>query len=1176
MFLGMGHLAVQISAIKPVDVHPDSGERDCAAGRSAITEENHTRPIAFLIGSGIALIVAVAFGIAITIINLRESALTDSKRELGNTALLIAKHVEQQIEELELVQNGIVEQIQSLGVVSNEDLERKMSGEEVQLQFIHRISGFSHINTLVLIDSDGMMVNASSGRQNPRISFADRDYFKALKSDPKLTVYFSEPVHGRIDAGWKIIVAHKISAPSGEFLGLIVASIRPEVFESYFQSISLGASSVINLQRNDGMLLVRYPHIESVVGRTYSGVLRALEGRERGTTQLVGKMENKDLILAGHRLRRYPIFVSVGMESVFALANWRKNTFALIGVGGFAVLLIAAIVYIITRKLLQSRNQFKRAFDEQQQQLDTAFRYMSQGLVMFDASGRLVVCNDRYRQIYDLPADLTKQGCSVLELLNYRVKDGTFKQSPEEYINNLFVKIAQGKIVKQEVEIGDGRIIAVVNQPMTGGGWVATHEDVTEKVRAEKVNEKQKLQLDAALENMSQGLCMFDATQRLIVCNKRYAELYGLDYEQTKPGRTLREILEYRIARGTAPHDKESYIRDRINEVVANRPYQITNKLGDGRFVSVVHQPMDGGGWVATHEDITVQKSAEQELNETKQFLNLIIENIPVAVVVKDAKTRKFVLVNRAFEAMLDLPQEDLLGRTVFDLYKANDAKLMDESDRECLDGSLAVRSNEYEVETPMRGSRILTTNRIVIRDTQGDQKYLVVVIDDVTDRRKSEQRIEFMAHHDALTGLVNRPAVVQKIEDAAARQRRRGEAFSVLLLDLDRFKQVNDTLGHPTGDALLREIAIRLKTLLRETDVLARLGGDEFVVIQSGERNQREAASVLSHRILDIVAQPFSLGASEVNIGASIGIALAPEHATNPDDLLKMADMALYRTKSGGRNGYSFYDTEMSEAANTRHEIESELRHAIQNNEFELHYQPIVNTKTRRICGAEALIRWRHPIKGMIAPDRFIPLAEETGLITQIGEWVLHTACTEAVTWPVDIKIAVNLSPVQFRKSNLPEIVMYALAQTGLSPERLELEITETALIESAAECLPVLQQFKNLGISVALDDFGTGYSSLGQLTMFPFDKIKIDKSFTQNMTKRPECAAIIAGTLTIAQGLGIVTTAEGVETADQYRLLRLAGVDSLQGYLFKRPGPASEIDFESVCGIPELENAA
>jgi diguanylate cyclase (GGDEF)-like protein/PAS domain S-box-containing protein len=604
--------------------------------------------------------------------------------------------------------------------------------------------------------------------------------------------------------------------------------------------------------------------------------------------------------------------------------------------------------------------------------------------------------------------------------------------------------------------------------------------------------------------------------------------------------------------------------------------YYTENELSDGRVYAVSHQPMLGGGWVAVHQDVTKQRQAEQELDKTKQFLDCIIANIPIAVVVKDAKTRRFLLVNQAFEAMLDLSRNDLLGKTVFDIYQNKAAEFIDSGDSETLGSPHGVNYSEYEVESPNHGTRVHATNRIVIRDPQGNAKYLIAVIEDVTERKKSEQRIAFMAHHDALTGLANRVAVAEKIEEAGARQRRFGEPFSVLLLDLDRFKHVNDTLGHAAGDALLREVAARLKGFLRETDVLARLGGDEFAIIQAAESNQRQAASKLADRITRIIAKPFNIDGTEFHIAASIGIALAPEHATDTDSLLKMADMALYSAKSAGRNGYRFFGPEMSAAASERQDLETDLRRAIAQEEFELHYQPIIDTQSGKVSGAEALIRWRHATKGMIPPDQFIPLAEDTGLIAQIGEWVLHTACLEAATWPEGVKVAVNLSAVQFRKSDLPDVVMYALAKAGLPPERLELEITETALIESAAECLPALRQFKNLGITVALDDFGTGYSSLSQLTLFPFNKIKIDKSFTQNLTKRTECAAIISGTLALAQSLNIETTAEGVETVQQYQLLRLAGVTSLQGYLFQRPCPANEIDFNGIYTAPEREDAA
>ena len=691
---------------------------------------------------------------------------------------------------------------------------------------------------------------------------------------------------------------------------------------------------------------------------------------------------------------------------------------------------------------------------------------------------------------------------------------------------------------------------------------------------------EQSERFNAAVENMSQGLCMFDSANRLVVCNRLYAQMYMLPEKLLQPGSPHDQIVAYCVHTGILDGEcGEPAIQRLLSTSQTPSPDErntTINRLAGGRLVRVVRRPLERGGWVATHEDITAQQRAEEELSETKQFLQSIIQNIPIAVVVKDAKTGKILLVNRAFETMLNVAQEKLVGRTVFDIYRSDYAELITKADDATLATGSGVEYQEYNIETPARGARVHATSRIVIRDSQGDAKYLVVVIDDVTEQRKSEQRIAFMAHHDALTGLANRATVAQKIEEATARQRRWGAPFTVLLLDLDRFKHVNDTLGHSAGDALLREVAARLKASLRETDTLARLGGDEFAIIQSGEIDQKAAAATLAQRVIELIAEPFSIESHEFNIGTSIGIALAPEQGTDPDALLKMADMALYRAKSDGRNGYRFFDPDMGAAANERLALEGDLRRALRNNEFQLFYQPIVDAKTMRVCAAEALLRWRHPTRGVIYPDKFIPLAEETGQIAQIGEWVLNTACADAVSWPADVKVAVNLSTVQFRKTNLPEVVMAALTQSGLSPRRLELEMTETALIEAASECLPAFQRFKSLGITIALDDFGTGYSSLSQLTTFPFDRIKIDKSFTQNLTKRADCAAIISATLTLANSLDIATTAEGVETADQCRLLRLAGVTSLQGYLFKRPVPVTEIEFDCIFADSKLANVA
>ncbi len=788
-----------------------------------------------------------------------------------------------------------------------------------------------------------------------------------------------------------------------------------------------------------------------------------------------------------------------------------------------------------------------------------------------------------FRHLHETPADTYWNNAAsrarfdgVVRLISYRVVSGIPLVALVGLAGQDIFQQANATLRKYVIAGTILTIIVLIVMILGATREARILSTAAELRRSKQSFEQSNLLLQTALTNMADGLCMFDREQRLVVCNERYGAMYGLAPEQTQPGTTLRSILEARVRTGKSPRDAEGYIHRRLTEIAEHKPYYVENELTDGHVYAVSHRPMPDGGWVATHIDISEQRRAEQELDETRKFLDSIIENIPVSVVVKDAKTRKYLLVNRAFEDMLGLPRSVMLNRTSFDIHRPKDAQNIDDADTEALGDSDQVNYKEIEVNTPMRGPRMQATSRIVIKSSRGESKFIIAVIDDVTERKKAEQRIAFLAHHDALTGLANRAALTQKIDEAAARQRRRKEPFSVLLLDLDRFKQVNDTLGHPAGDTLLIEVATRLKSLLRETDILARLGGDEFAVIQSGEASQRDAAKSLAERIIDLLGKPYAIEGGNISIGTSIGIALAPEHEGGSDDLLKMADLALYRAKSAGRNGYCFFDPEMSEVASARQEIESDLRRAIQQNEFELHYQPIVDSKTRKICSAEALVRWRHPTKGLLYPDLFIPLAEETGMITQIGDWVLRAACTEAATWPGEIKVAVNLSLVQFRKSNLPDVVMRALVDSGLRPERLELEITETALIESAAECLPALRQFKSLGITVALDDFGTGYSSLSQLAMFPFDKIKIDKSFTQNLTKRSECAAIVSATLTLAQNLDIATTAEGVETIDQYRLLRLAGVTSLQGYLFKRPGPASEIDFDAVYGGYAIENAA
>jgi diguanylate cyclase (GGDEF)-like protein len=428
-----------------------------------------------------------------------------------------------------------------------------------------------------------------------------------------------------------------------------------------------------------------------------------------------------------------------------------------------------------------------------------------------------------------------------------------------------------------------------------------------------------------------------------------------------------------------------------------------------------------------------------------------------------------------------------------------------------------------------------------------------------------ANRRVLELAQTDTLTGLPNRAFFLARLDELNGQLKDRGPTFSILMLDLDRFKNVNDSLGHGAGDVLLRQVALRLKSAVRASDVLARLGGDEFAIIQEGCEDQRVCSTELAARIAKLVTEPFLLPGHRVEIGTSIGIAIAPDHGSDQEQLLKKADLALYRSKSAGRNCFTIYDEAMSAELEARNTLEGDLRDAIARCQLEVHYQPFMDAISGARRGFEALVRWRHPTRGLIAPDQFIPLAEETGLIVPLGEFVLRQACADAAAWPSNLMVAVNLSPIQFKEADLFDMICAALRDSGLSPQRLEIEITESVLLERGAENHAFMERLKHIGIELALDDFGTGYSSLSYLTAFPFDKIKIDKSFIRNLTHQPRSSAIISSIVTLARGLDMSVTAEGVETAEEFERLQALGVNFAQGYLFGRPLPVDQITFDT-----------
>ena len=434
-----------------------------------------------------------------------------------------------------------------------------------------------------------------------------------------------------------------------------------------------------------------------------------------------------------------------------------------------------------------------------------------------------------------------------------------------------------------------------------------------------------------------------------------------------------------------------------------------------------------------------------------------------------------------------------------------------------------------------------------------------LLTLEDISERKLAEAKITHMAHHDALTGLPNRVRFHDCLSEAVARGKR-GEASAVLLLDLDHFKAVNDALGHPVGDALLQEVSRRLRASVREVDVVARLGGDEFAIMQSSAY-QPQAAIALAERLIGELSQPYELNGHHVVIGTSVGIALLPGDGDNPDHLMKNVDMALYGAKAGGRGSYRFFEASMHARMQARRTLQMDLRQALSGGEFEVYYQPLMKIDTRSVCGFEALLRWNHPDLGLVPPSEFIPLAEETGLIIPLGNWVLHQACADAVTWPSDTKVAVNVSVIQFGSKHLVEDVAAALAASGLDPKRLELEITETVMLDDTDAILVILHRLRDLGVGIAMDDFGTGYSSLSYLRRFPFSKVKIDRSFIAELGNGSDSNAIVTAVIDLCETLGMTTLAEGVETEQQMQQLRAANCSEAQGYLFSPARPASEV---------------
>jgi diguanylate cyclase (GGDEF)-like protein len=872
---------------------------------SSVKPPVHANPISWLILGGVLLIAAITVGTTIMAGNFRERTLNSSKRELENTVLLLARHFEQQFEDFGAIQEDIVRYMQSAGVDAG-DYRRRMSNLDIHEMLKAKIGALSYVGGINLFDSDGALINSSIIWPAPAINVTDRAYFKSFKSGPRSPSFLVEPVYSRMTGAWTVVLARKLTGRNGEFLGAIGRGIEPAHFEKFFASVALGNDASISMVHRDGTLLARYPHNESMIGHNFKNgpmFQRVLSQGGTATGVFNSPLDGQDRLGAAYTLSGFPILVVATTTVSAALADWRAQTKFLIGVGGLSVLVIAAMLFLVVRKLSHQHRSSQQRLWREKRRLDTAVNNMTQGLLLFDSSERLIVCNQRYLDMYGLSAEVVKQGCSFREVIAHRKAAGSFVDDVDEYCERVRREIGLRK--SMIIETPDGRSIQVVNEPLADGGWVATHEDITE--------------------------------------------------------------------------------------------------------------------------------------------------------------------------------------------------------------------------------------------------------------RRHAEARITHLAHYDALTDLPNRALFHEQLKRELAGIAP-GDQLAVLYIDIDEFKSVNDTLGHLIGDELLKSVAVSLGRCIRDTDFVARLGGDEFAIVQTGVRAADDVTGLVT-RVLNTIREPYECLGHQVTTDASIGIALAPQHGADLDQILKNADLAMYAAKSAGRRTYRFFEPEMDARVRARRILEMDLRQAISDGAFEVHYQPCVSLRDNKITGCEALLRWRHSERGMISPAEFIPIAEETGLINQLGEWVLTTACAEATTWPDHIKLAVNVSPVQFKSGTLALKIVAALAASGLPASRLELEITEAVLIRDDEAALAILHQLRAIGVRIALDDFGTGYSSLSYLQRFPFDKIKIDRCFVNDIAEPDGSSCIVQAVVNIAAARQMTTTAEGVETQQQRELLRALGCAEMQGYLFSPARPAAEI---------------
>ncbi|WP_323002110.1 PAS-domain containing protein [Denitromonas sp.] len=813
---------------------------------------------------------------------------------------------------------------------------------------------------------------------------------------------------------------------------------------------------------------------------------------------------------------------------------------------------------------ISDRKRAEEVLQAKHDVLQTLVDNIPSGVTVFDAELNMVLHNDEVLKLVGFPKALAETQPHFSEVIRYNAEHGEYGEVDVEAKVAEMVALARHPTRHvMERTRANGQVLLVRGAPLPGGGFVSVYSDVTERRRMENALKRRSAYLQAILDQLPQGISVFDEHLHLKHWNDKFVQVLELPEAAVYPEVSFDELIRVPAQRGEyGPDDPEIYVRQRREQALRFEHHRFTRSRPNGRTHLIEGQPMviDGAvvGFITTYTDITDHMQVEQELRTRNEIFRTLIDNIPGGVSLFDGDFN-LLAANEKFRLLLDFPDWLMAQNpvTLESLFRYNARR-----------GEYGPCDVEEKVQALMeraawREPHMFERTRpngtvLEIRGLPLPGEGFVTIYTDVTEHKRAMEAVERLAHQDALTGLDNRYTLESRLDQSIADARRNGKKLALLFIDMDNFKAINDSLGHAVGDEFLIAIARRLRDNARESDIVARPGGDEFVLAITNMQAVSAAVRVVTD-LFESLAEPVMLGAQQITPSASVGIAIFPDDGQDRVTLMKHADIAMYSAKNAGRDGYRFFDAAMTEAADERLRLEADLRRALKGDEFVLHYQPKVESASRRLVGFEALIRWRQPDGTLVPPGRFIPLAEETGLIGSIGEWALNTACQTLRRWRNaglrNLGMSVNLSARQLRNPALPLQVQRALANSEIPPERLELEITESVAMEDPARTVDILTALKALGVGLSIDDFGTGYSSLAYLKLLPINCLKLDRTFVTDIESDPNDAAICAATIGLAHTLGMTVVAEGVETAEQARYLDGLDCDLMQGYFFSRP---------------------